>query len=204
MANICISIDEKLKFTLKEFTISDIEYYTSKYIANEDLNAIENDVVTQNFLDSIGGSIRCLMIDEFQDTSPSQFRLLLPIIKSVDNLLIVGDIKQAIYSFRGGDSTLLTNIKDILNDSVDDIQIIEKELNTCYRSRENIIEFVNDNHIQLENYTQVIAKKDGGYVYAQNDYTKESIVDLIEKNNHFSNTAIIVNKNDEISEFEKS
>lgn len=46
-------------------------------------------------------------------------------------------------------------------------------------------------------------KKNGGYVYAQNDYTKESIVDLIEKNNHFSNTAIIVNKNDEIAEFEK-
>jgi ATP-dependent helicase/nuclease subunit A len=56
-----------------------------------------------------------LLIDEFQDTSPTQWRMLLPILEEMAagdagrarSLFIVGDAKQSIYGFRRADPRLL-------------------------------------------------------------------------------------------------
>ncbi len=62
----------------------------------------------------LGEKYNHILIDEFQDTSKLQFANLLPLI---DNALasnhfnlVVGDIKQAIYRFRGGDMDLLLKL----------------------------------------------------------------------------------------------
>ena len=55
----------------------------------------------------ISGEFRFLMIDEFQDTDESQFeiaRLLSESFSSSNNVAIVGDPKQTIYTFRNADA----------------------------------------------------------------------------------------------------
>ena len=43
------------------------------------------------------------MVDEFQDTSPRQFEIFRKLYQGHGSLMIIGDPKQAIYGFRGGD-----------------------------------------------------------------------------------------------------
>lgn len=61
-----------------------------------------------------GSTTDTIFFDEFQDTSTAQWNALYPIIESVlDNngsFIYVGDTKQAIYSWRGGDSSLFESI----------------------------------------------------------------------------------------------
>jgi ATP-dependent helicase/nuclease subunit A len=48
-----------------------------------------------------------LMVDEFQDTSPIQLALFLKLARFAKRVYWVGDIKQAIYGFRGSDTELM-------------------------------------------------------------------------------------------------
>ena len=63
-----------------------------------------------------------LMVDEFQDTDPLQWKLITTLIGGTKpdtfktNLFLVGDLKQSIYSFRGATAELFTSVqKDFLN-----------------------------------------------------------------------------------------
>lgn len=59
----------------------------------------------------VGTYLRHLLIDEFQDTSRSQWDNLKPLVDNAlgygHDCLIIGDVKQAIYRFRNSDSSLL-------------------------------------------------------------------------------------------------
>src|SRR3546814_14522328 len=46
---------------------------------------------------------RIVMVDEFQDTDPVQWDVLDRAFNSYSTLVLIGDPKQAIYAFRGGD-----------------------------------------------------------------------------------------------------
>ena len=63
-----------------------------------------------------GTTFKHIMIDEFQDTSRMQWNnfktLLLENMAQGDESMLVGDIKQSIYRWRGGDWNILFNIKD--------------------------------------------------------------------------------------------
>ena len=50
-----------------------------------------------------------IMVDEYQDTSHSQFRLIHNLAKKYSNICVVGDDDQSIYRFRGAD---IANILD--------------------------------------------------------------------------------------------
>lgn len=53
---------------------------------------------------ALNGQYRAAMIDEFQDTDPVQYEIFSKIFKTSGSLLyLIGDPKQAIYSFRGAD-----------------------------------------------------------------------------------------------------
>jgi exodeoxyribonuclease V beta subunit len=49
------------------------------------------------------GRWRIVMVDEFQDTDPIQWRVLKCAFRGHSTLILIGDPKQAIYGFRGGD-----------------------------------------------------------------------------------------------------
>lgn len=94
--------------------------------------------------EKIGNKYRHLLIDEFQDTSGFQWENFKPLIKnslSENNAnLIVGDIKQSIYRWRGGDWRLL--LKGVEQD-IGKYYIEDKNLDTNWRSKKNIVDFNN-------------------------------------------------------------
>lgn len=86
------------------------------------------------------------LLDEFQDTSQLQWKCMLPlIINSMGEgkrSLIVGDIKQSIYRWRGGDMRLLQEGVDA-DLSIYRDHIRHDNLLTNFRSGEHIVEFNN-------------------------------------------------------------
>ena len=85
------------------------------------------------------------LIDEFQDTSKPQWNIVSNLIDEVmsDNaqkrsFFYVGDVKQAIYSWRGGDSYLFDELKDNYKNRLEDEKLIKS-----YRSSKSVIETVN-------------------------------------------------------------
>ncbi len=86
-----------------------------------------------------------LLIDEFQDTSIIQYKILEPIIdeisagigtKEFKTFFYVGDVKQSIYRFRGGAKELFYYVKDRYHVKI-------QSLSTNYRSKYNLVSFVN-------------------------------------------------------------
>lgn len=94
--------------------------------------------------EKIGSQLEHIMIDEFQDTSTTQwqnFKVLLneTMSHSKSGNLLVGDVKQSIYRWRSGDWRLLANIdKEFQNGAVQKIP-----LSYNYRSCRNIVLFNN-------------------------------------------------------------
>jgi DNA helicase-2/ATP-dependent DNA helicase PcrA len=75
-----------------------------------------------------------ILVDEYQDTNPVQYKLLKLLVNENQNIFVVGDDWQSIYSWRGAD------YKIILNFEVDypNAKLIKLEEN--YRSSQNILD----------------------------------------------------------------
>ncbi len=139
---------DEIKFTNKVFTHQDILFYTFKYLYNKDYSLVdENNIIQNQFYLFLSNKIRYMLIDEFQDTSILQYKILYPIINEIisgygsqdyGGIIAVGDEKQAIYGWRGGERDLLLRLRNILN--LADFQF----LNRSFRSRTNIVNFVNN------------------------------------------------------------
>lgn len=83
-------------------------------------------------------------IDEFQDTSTLQWNNLLPLIENAqsqkDTILLVGDPKQSIYQFRGGNPQLMMGLTE--ESPANGIELVN--LTSNYRSSPNIVAFNNE------------------------------------------------------------
>ena len=78
-----------------------------------------------------------ILVDEYQDTNHAQYLIIKSLAARFENICVVGDDAQSIYSFRGA------NIENILNFRKDypDYQLFKLEQN--YRSTKNIVEAAN-------------------------------------------------------------
>jgi ATP-dependent helicase/nuclease subunit A len=94
----------------------------------------------------LGERIAHFMIDEFQDTSPIQWKNLQALIEEAvskgGTLFAVGDTKQSIYSFRGGDWKIFKALIEKKYFPSAPAEIIPLETN--YRSAQALVEFVKD------------------------------------------------------------
>lgn len=81
-----------------------------------------------------------LMVDEFQDTSPIQLALFLKLAQLAKKVIWVGDIKQAIYGFRGSDPELMIGIIDTLEKKGGTVEVLENS----WRSRPELVSYVNE------------------------------------------------------------
>ena len=129
-------IAKKIKISSKRLTHNDILVYTYEFIFNKDLKFVENDRVTEEFLELIGGKIDTIMIDEFQDTSVLQWKILKLLMNTSENIICVGDEKQSIYNWRGGEKELFEKLETMIEGNV-------QNLDKSYRSYKAIIENVN-------------------------------------------------------------
>ncbi|MFZ4478881.1 MAG: UvrD-helicase domain-containing protein [Rhodoferax sp.] len=87
----------------------------------------------------LGDELDLLMVDEFQDTSPIQLALFLKLAQYAKRVYWVGDIKQAIYGFRGSDTELM---KSILRE-LPALGGVKDILPTSWRSRSELVRLVN-------------------------------------------------------------
>jgi ATP-dependent exoDNAse (exonuclease V) beta subunit len=103
------------------------------------------------------------LLDEFQDTSRIQWKVLGSFIDEViqdsggeRSLFYVGDTKQAIYSWRGGDPKLFFEIFNKYNQG-SDRRVFERELKVSYRSAAEIVEFVNKVFGSIRSHSDTLA-----------------------------------------------
>ena len=87
---------------------------------------------------AIRSNIRWLTVDEYQDVSPLQHRLLTRWLGSNRNICVVGDPAQTIYSFAGASSYSLLNFDSEFGPLTADIN-----LNNDYRSTPQIVNYAN-------------------------------------------------------------
>ena len=94
-------------------------------------------------------NLQYLFVDEFQDTSDDQIRLLSSIcaLKNPE-LFVVGDPKQSIYRFRGADDSAFDTLMEYLPDHVKN-ELIKGHLVRNYRSYEKIL---NDMNVFFRNW----------------------------------------------------
>ncbi len=108
------------------------------------------------------------LFDEFQDTSKLQFEALKPLISESlqtntesASLTVVGDKKQAIYRWRGGEAELLN--QEVLIDNLECQNLkeyVEEEiLSVNYRSSKKIVEFANNFFLE-DNLKELISSSE--------------------------------------------
>jgi exodeoxyribonuclease V beta subunit len=117
----------------------------------------------------LDATIEHMLLDEFQDTSILQYKILQPLIQEITSgagifengsFFFVGDVKQSIYRFRGGVSALFSEVARQNGTQVE-------KLLTNYRSKRELVEFVNRSFIQkIADYTPQLVREgaEGGYV----------------------------------------
>lgn len=100
---------------------------------------------------------QCIILDEFQDTNDLQFEIFRLISRDEKNLFFVGDVKQAIYAFRGGNPEIMADC------CAPDSGFEMLPLNRNFRSRAGVIETVN------AMFEGLMTKKYGEVDYSDNN-----------------------------------
>jgi ATP-dependent helicase/nuclease subunit A len=149
------------------------------------LNGVIQDSDTPFVYEKVGSFYRNYLIDEFQDTSGMQWKNFQPlIVNSLDqgySSLVVGDVKQAIYRWRGGDLNLLQQqIVPLIGEERIEIKELDKNFrsafhvvnfnNAVFKTASGIIATETGAAIPAQAYTDVaqqISRKDDGFVHIE-------------------------------------
>lgn len=131
---------QRLKLERRQLDFTDLEWKACQL-----LNESNNAHWVQYKLDQ---RIDHVLVDEFQDTNPTQWRLLLPLLEELAagaterrrSVFLVGDNKQSIYRFRRADPRLFDNARAWLTARAG---AVEGTLTSSYRSSPAIIDFIN-------------------------------------------------------------
>ena len=179
-------ISKKIMDKNGELLISDFNKIISEEIKNQPSPYI---------FEKTGTRFSHYLIDEFQDTSLLQWANLIPLvshsIESYENevnggsLLLVGDLKQSLYRWRGADPNIFFSL--INNQNPFTIEQQNQTLKKNYRSSDNIINFNND-------FFKHVSEK---LIYKENQILYESSVkqDLNNNKGGYVSINFIENKN---------
>ncbi|EUB29409.1 exodeoxyribonuclease V subunit beta [Fusobacterium sp. OBRC1] len=209
------SLYDSFKIRDKKFTFSDIAIYTYMAIFNKNNALRDENGLTDIFFETLDMNIEAIFIDEFQDTSILQWKILYEFTKKAKTVICVGDEKQSIYGWRDGEKRLFENLETILEAKKD-------SLGKSYRSDRNIVSYCNQffkTIEKIENWKFPISEvnsKNDGYVKAicikdlrdkveDEEQKKELNINTIllqelKKFEPYDNVAIIARTNAELSE----
>ena len=206
---------DSFKIRDKKFTFSDIAIYTYMAIFNKNNALRDENGLTDIFFETLDMNIEAIFIDEFQDTSILQWKILYEFTKKAKTVICVGDEKQSIYGWRDGEKRLFENLETIL-------EAKEDSLGKSYRSDRNIVSYCNQFFKAIEKIedwkfpiSEVNSKNDG-YVKAicikdlqdkiEDDEQKKELnintvlLQELKKFEPYDNVAIIARTNAELSE----
>ena len=122
---------------------------------------------------------RYILVDEYQDTNFAQHLIVSQICQENQNLCVVGDDAQSIYSFRGANIGNILNLKN----SYPNLQIFKLEQN--YRSTQNIINAANS---LIEKNTEQIRKQ----VFSCNDVG--SRIEVVQSYSDYEESFLVANR----------
>lgn len=190
----------KLYIEFKEFKKSfNIEknYFEFNDISNLVYELLNNKIHRDFLYFRLDSNYNHILIDEFQDTSILQYKILKPLIDEViagdsekfKTFFYVGDPKQSIYRFRGGKRELF----DFVLSKNSSIKL--ENLNTNYRSSKKIIDFINHTFLNLENYEYLAQKsiREDGFVEViedENLQSKEKFLGVANKIKELLNSGV--------------
>ena len=131
---------QRIKSELRVLDFSDLEWRAYRL-----LNHGDNVHWIQYKLDQ---RIDHLLVDEFQDTNPTQWRLILPLLEELAagedergrSVFLVGDTKQSIYRFRRAEPELFNTAQRWLENN---LHAKNQHLDISWRSASAIMDFVN-------------------------------------------------------------
>jgi len=105
----------------------------------DDLLLRTNELLTRfpEVLSKYQNRFKYILVDEYQDTNHSQYLIVKALADRFQNICVVGDDAQSIYSFRGA------NISNILNFQRDYDNVAQYRLEQNYRSSHTIVEAAN-------------------------------------------------------------
>jgi ATP-dependent exoDNAse (exonuclease V) beta subunit len=126
----CASIIQNYQARKKELGVVDFTDQEALF-----LEMLDNPEVAAVLSDELD----LLLVDEFQDTSPMQLALFLKLSKFAKQCYFVGDIKQAIYGFRGSSPELMQRLLAVFPEIGGDVRILDKS----WRSRPPLVQLVN-------------------------------------------------------------
>lgn len=138
-----------------------------------------------------------VLIDEFQDTDPVQMEIFKILMENADSFVVVGDIDQSIYGFRGALNNYFYELYESHGDNIE-----RKNLPINYRSTDEIIKFSEDyiKH-QRSNYTskdKAIGNRNvqRDMYYMVSDNNKSEAQQILDAIMHLKNNDKIKNYND--------
>lgn len=144
-------IREKMETSLSEDTIKDLfDLYIrfnnrlkkENLLEYADQELMLLDLLSQNpyYFEDNENTFKHIIVDEFQDTNPTQFKILQYLIDTPakESFMVVGDDSQNIYGFRGATSDLLVHFEEHIGDKVTHFYLLDN-----HRSTPQIIEFAN-------------------------------------------------------------
>ncbi len=138
------------------------ELYTAKKRENTNLDFSDLEHLCLKVLNNkeargkLKKRFKYVFVDEYQDTNDIQ-EAIINLISEDDNLFVVGDVKQSIYSFRNAEPALFANRRLLYENNPEKGEVITLADN--FRSDKNIINAVN------ELFGKIMFKESGGVDY---------------------------------------
>ena len=202
----------------EQFEIQNKDYY-GKYVAEiyheyqqrlKENNALDFDDIINYTIkllkdnsyicEEYAKKFRYILVDEYQDTNMSQFELIRLLSYINNNVTVVGDNDQGIYSFRGAE---ISNILEFEKD-YEGAKIVKLEQN--YRSTKNILQVANDiiqhneSKYEKELWTEnqegeMVEVTELGNEYDEARFVVKKIKEEIEKGRSYKDFAILYRVN---------
>lgn len=141
------------------------------YIDFDDMQIIALTILNQNYklLRLVKNKYKYIQLDEGQDTSLLQFKIIEKIVHPENNLMVVADDDQSIYSFRAAEPDYLLNFKNIYPNA----KLITMDEN--HRSQANIVKAANNFIIQNQKrYTKNLFTSKNATSKVYKKYAKDS------------------------------
>lgn len=148
------------KKQMKVIDFDDMERY---FLALLDIREVQEDIKSR---------YKVVFVDEYQDCSPLQVKMFDKISELVERSYWVGDLKQAIYGFRGTDTNLVQSVVS----KVEEADGSGREtLEYSWRSNKNLVEFAN--HAFTRAFSSTLDEEDVVLKHVKDEEGTLSILD---------------------------